>query len=114
MTGSDHTSSSPEPHSSLPAPAASDPFRLLLSHAPDLGVTAEGDSSTKTALHEERDTLGPPAIRDNIKMTLDVPPQSQSPSSVNNITCTGPSGRSLREHVGDHPPHPSHGPYGTV
>ncbi|KAI9450675.1 hypothetical protein BJY52DRAFT_1355770 [Lactarius psammicola] len=62
MTGSDHTSSSPESHSSLLLPPATPGLSCSrLSSPPDLGAAAEGEGITKAALHKERDALDPPS-----------------------------------------------------
>ena len=50
VTGPDHSSSSPESHSSLLAPAAPGPSRPRL--APDLGNAADGEGSAKAALRK--------------------------------------------------------------
>ncbi len=116
VTGSDHASSSPGPHSSFLAPASPGPSRLRVSSAPDLGAVIEVEGSAKAALHKERDALDPPsAIRENIMAAPDLPPHSPPSSLVTDVAITGPSWRSLGdEHTGDHPPHPSRGQYNIV
>ncbi|KAH9030885.1 hypothetical protein EDB85DRAFT_1960923 [Lactarius pseudohatsudake] len=109
-----HTSSL-ESHSPIPAPATPGTFRRWLSSAPDLGVAAEGDGSAEVALHKEKDAIYPPlVIRENTMSIPELPSQSPSPQSVNDVAIAGPSRRSLdAEHTGDLP-HPSHGQYDIV
>ncbi|KAI9441076.1 hypothetical protein BJY52DRAFT_1217102 [Lactarius psammicola] len=116
MTGSDHTSSSPESHSSLPAPVSPSQILPQLSSEPDLGAVTEGEGSAKAASHKERDALDSPSgIRENIITAPDLPPQSPLPPSFTEVAIACPSWRSLgAEHTGDHPPHSSHGQYDIV
>ncbi|KAH9021435.1 hypothetical protein EDB84DRAFT_1512284, partial [Lactarius hengduanensis] len=88
VTGSDHTSSSPENHSSRPAPAA------------------EGEGSGSAVLCMETDALYPSsAIREDIMTAPDLPPQPPPPSSVTDLAIAGPLWRFRgAEHTGDHPP----------
>ncbi|KAH9071388.1 hypothetical protein EDB83DRAFT_2363184 [Lactarius deliciosus] len=101
-----------ESHSSIPAPATPGTSRQWLSSAPDLGVAAEGDGSAEVTLHKE--TNPPSVIRENTMSTPELPSQSPSPQSANEVAIAGPSRRSLdAEHTGDLP-HPSHGQYDIV
>ncbi|KAH9021438.1 hypothetical protein EDB84DRAFT_1512297 [Lactarius hengduanensis] len=88
VTGSDHTPSSPENHSSVPAPAA------------------EGEGSVSAVLCMETDALCPSsAIRKDIMTAPDLSPQPPPPSSVTDLAIAGPSWRSLgAEHTEDYPP----------
>ncbi|KAH8988404.1 hypothetical protein EDB92DRAFT_1817593 [Lactarius akahatsu] len=97
-----------ESHSSLPAPTTPS-LSCRLSSVLDLGTSAEGEGSAKTALHKERDALldSPPTIRKNIIAAPRVPPQP-----VTDVAIAGPSWRTLgTENTGSHPPHPSHDHY---
>ncbi|KAH8981075.1 hypothetical protein EDB92DRAFT_1820361 [Lactarius akahatsu] len=86
--GSDHAPSSPESHSSMLAPALPGPPPPRSISAPDLGA-AEGEGSALVSSREDKDALGPAlAIR-----------KHTSRSSLD------------AKHMGDHPPHPSHGQY---
>ncbi|KAH9014329.1 hypothetical protein EDB84DRAFT_1636886 [Lactarius hengduanensis] len=86
-----------------------------LSSAPDLGATTEGDGSAEVSLHKEKDAIYPLLlIRENTMFTPELPSQSPSPQSVNDVAIAGPSRRSLdAEHTGDLP-HPSRGQYDIV
>ncbi|KAH9030902.1 hypothetical protein EDB85DRAFT_1961346 [Lactarius pseudohatsudake] len=104
-----------ECHSPIPAPATPGTSRRWLSSAPDLGVAAEGDGCAEVALHKEKDAIYPPlVIRENTMSTPELPSQSPSPQSANDMAIAGLSRRSLdAEHTGDLP-HPSHGLYDIV
>ncbi|KAH9030891.1 hypothetical protein EDB85DRAFT_1961080, partial [Lactarius pseudohatsudake] len=93
-----HTSSL-ESHSPIPAPA----------------TPGTSHGSAEVALHKEKDAIYPPlVIRENTMSIPELPSQSPSPQSVNDVAIAGSSRRSLdAEHTGDLP-HPSHGQYDIV
>ncbi|KAH9021498.1 hypothetical protein EDB85DRAFT_2000265 [Lactarius pseudohatsudake] len=101
-----HTSSL-ESHSPIPAPATPGTSRQWLSSAPGLGVAAEGHGCAEVSLLKEKDAIHPPG-------PTELPSQSPSPQSANDVAIAGPSRRSLdAEHTGDLP-HPCHGQYDIV
>ncbi|KAH9051704.1 hypothetical protein EDB87DRAFT_1693802 [Lactarius vividus] len=103
VTKSNHVSS-PESHSSLPAPATPSLSRQL-SSALYLGTSTEGEGSAKGALHKERDALGsPPMIRENMIAAPGVPPTD--------VAIAGPLWRNLGAE--NRPPYPSHDHYDIV
>ncbi|KAH9163517.1 hypothetical protein EDB89DRAFT_286687 [Lactarius sanguifluus] len=104
-----------ESHSPIPAPATPGMSRQWPPSVPDLGVAAEGDGSAEVALHKKKGAVYPPlVIHENTMSIPELPSQSPSPRSANDVAIAGASRRSLdAEHTGDLP-HSSHDQYDIV
>ena len=57
MTGSDRAYTSPEPYSSMLAPAAPFASPPPSTSAPDLGTAAEDEGNSTARLHKDKDAL---------------------------------------------------------
>ncbi|KAH8991016.1 hypothetical protein EDB92DRAFT_1816526 [Lactarius akahatsu] len=112
MTQSDLSPSCQESHHSLTATAApsAPPWPTF---APDMGAATEDNASSKPSSRKENDALDPPSVNRAITVTLDLLPQFPSLPLVtdSDVAIAGPS---LREHAGDHSPHPPHLPHDIV
>ena len=96
---SEHTFLSPEPHTQMPAPAASGPSRPW-----DPSAAVEGDESAKAALCQER---GKDEIYDDNTLTSDVPMRLQPLQRTINVANAGLSRSSLdAEHTSEHSSRP--------
>ena len=80
-------------------------------------AAAEGEQSAKTALRTEKEKGVPylsSVIREDIAVTVDVPPKLPPPQPFVGVAIAGLSRDSLdAEHMGEHPP-PAHGQYDIV